>query len=783
MIEQEKIKNNSDLIWDVANLLRGPYLPAQYRRVMIPLTVLRRLDCVLEADIDKVKVEYDKLFQQYKDEDNRTEIIEKIIFKRFKHKFFNTSGFTFQKLIGDPDNLAKNLNKYIAGFSTRAREILEKFRFDQEIEHLEDANRLFKVFNEIAGVNFHPNRIESLEMGYIFEDLVRRFNEQANQEAGDHFTPREVVKLIVNLLFTGEEAIHTAGNLIKIYDPACGTGGILSESEKEIIAQNDKAKVQLFGQEYNPESYAICGSDLMIKGEEADNIAFGDTLGTGIDKDDRVDGDGHPDMKFDYMAANPPFGVEWKPEQDYVTNEHEKFGFNGRFGPGLPGIKKGEFLFLLHMLSKMQNPPARYPLHRAGEEAENGSRIAVVFNSSPLFSGDAGSGESNIRRYIIENDMLEAVVALPDQLFYNTGINTYIWIVTNRKADGSDNTHDRRGKVQLINGTDFAWKMKKSLGDKRKKIGEGPSETNKNEPDHIRMLTKIYADFNDEETRTLANISTNVELPKKKVRDMNKVVTVSKVFNNQEFGYLKITVDRPLRLNFTVNQSRIEAFKETAYFVGLTISKKRKNIAAIDLEIVEGKAKQAELITVLESLIPEFENAESQHLDLVKNRDLFESKIKPAFVDAYVNFDAALKKALLAPGCLGEKDPTAEECTNSKGEFEADSDLRDTENVPLPKEIALPLPLGYENKGQDKGKVDKTQLLALVEQHCEAYLSKEVLPYRPDAWIDQSKTKLGYEIPFSRHFYEYEPPRNLTEIEADIKGLEQEIMDMLVEVI
>jgi type I restriction enzyme M protein len=778
MANTDKIRTNSDLIWDVANLLRGPYLPAQYRRVMIPLTVLRRLDCVLEADVDKVKLEYDKLFEQYKDKDNRTEIIEKIIFNKFKHKFFNTSGFTFEKLIGDPDNLAKNLNKYIAGFSTRAREILEKFRFDQEIEQLEDANRLFKVFSEIACVNFHPDRIESLEMGYIFEDLVRRFNEQANQEAGDHFTPREVVKLIVNLLFTGEEAIHTAGNLIKIYDPACGTGGILSESEKEIIAQNDRAKVQLFGQEYNPESYAICGSDLMIKGEEADNIAFGDTLGTGVYKDDRVDGDGHPDLKFDYMAANPPFGVEWKPEQDFVTNEHEKFGFNGRFGPGLPGIKKGEFLFLLHMLSKMQNPPAQYPLHKDGEEAENGSRIAVVFNGSPLFTGDAGGGESNIRRYIIENDMLEAIVALPDQLFYNTGIYTYIWIVTNRKSDGSNNTHDRRGKVQLINGIDFAWKMKKSLGDKRKKIGEGPSENNKNEPDHISMLTEIYAAFKDEETRTLADINTNVELPKKKARDMNKIVTVSRVFNNQDFGYLKITVDRPLRLNFTIDQERINAFKETSYFEGLAISKKRKNIAAMDLEIAGGKAMQNELVALLESLSPIFEN-----IDLVKNRDVFEAQIKPAFVDAGIKFDAALKKALLAAGSLGEKDPTAEGCTSSKGDFEADGDLRDTENVPLPKDIALPLPLGYENKGQNKGKVDKAQLLVLVEQHCEAYLTKEVLPYRPDAWIDHSKIKLGYEIPFNRYFYEYEPPRELDKIESDIKNLEQEIIDMLAEVV
>ncbi|MGR5545433.1 type I restriction-modification system subunit M [Vibrio sp. PNB22_2_2] len=778
MNNADQIKTNSDLIWDIANLLRGPYLPAQYRRVMIPLTVLRRLDCVLEADIDNVKTEYDKLFQKYKDKDNRTEIIEKIIFKKFKHKFFNTSGFTFQKLKGDPDNLASNLNKYIAGFSTRAREILDKFRFDQEIERLEEANRLFEVFKKVAAVDFHPNKIESLEMGYIFEDLVRRFNEQANQEAGDHFTPREVVKLIVNLLFTGEEAIHTAGNLIKIYDPACGTGGILSESEKEIIAQNDKAKVQLFGQEYNPESYAICGSDLMIKGEEADNIAFGDTLGTGIDKDDRVDGDGHPDLKFDYMAANPPFGVEWKPEKDYVTNEHEKFGFNGRFGAGLPRINDGALLFLQHMMSKMQNPPAQYPLHREGEEAENGSRIAIVFNGSPLFTGDAGSGESNIRRYIIENDMLEAVVALPDQLFYNTGIYTYIWIVTNRKTDGSNNTHDRRGNVQLINGTDFAWKMKKSLGDKRKKIGEGPSDNNKNEPNHISMLTQIYADFKDEETRTLAEINTNVELPKKKVRDMEKVVTVSKVFKNQDFGYLKITVERPLRLNFTIDKERINAFKETSYFEGLAISKKRKNVTAMDLEVAEGRAKQAKLVEVLESLLPEF-----QHVDLVKNRDVFEAKIKPAFIGAGISFDAALKKALLAPGSLGKKDPSADACTSSKGEFESDADLRDTENVPLPKDITLPLPLGYENKGLNKGKVDKSKLLDLVQEHCEQYLAEEVLPYRPDAWIDHSKIKLGYEIPFNRHFYEYEPPRDLADIESDIKNLEKEIIDMLGEVV
>lgn len=775
MENQEQIKKNSDLIWDIANLLRGPYLPAQYRRVMIPFTVLRRLDCVLETNIDEVKAEYEKLKVQDKYE---AHVIEKMINRKFKLQFHNISGLTFARLLGDPDNLASNLSKYIAGFSTRAREILEKFRFDQEIERLEEANRLFQVFQKIASVDFHPDQITNMDMGYIFEDLVRRFNEQANQEAGDHFTPREVVKLIVNLLFTGEEQIYTPGKLIKIYDPACGTGGILSESEKEILEQNKQANVELFGQEYNPESFAICGSDLMIKGEEADNIAFGDTLGTGISREDRVDGDGHPDLTFDYMAANPPFGVEWKPEQDYVTNEHEKFGFNGRFGPGLPRINDGALLFLLHMMSKMQNPPAQYPLHREGEEAANGSRIAIVFNGSPLFTGDAGSGESNIRRYIIENDLLEAIVALPDQLFYNTGIYTYIWIVTNRKSDGTNNSHDRRGKVQLINGTDFAWKMKKSLGDKRKKIGEGPTDTNKTEPNHIRMLTDIYAAFKQEETRTLAEINTNVELPKKKARDMSKVVTVSKVFDNQDFGYLKMTVERPLRLNFTADEARINAFKACSYYQGLATSKKRKNQAEMEKEIAAGQAQQAAIEAVLTTLQAQF-NGKA----VIKNRDEFEALIKPAFTDAGIKLDSALKKALLAPGSLAEKDRTADPCKDSKGNTEPDGDLRDTENVPLPQGITLPLPLDYENKGTNKGKIDKSQLLALVQEHCEQYLRDEVLPYRPDAWIDHSKIKLGYEIPFNRHFYEYEPPRELADIEADIKGLEQEIMDMLAEVV
>ena len=769
MTDFNRYKKQSDDIWEIANLLRGPYRPPQYRRVMIPLTVLRRLDCVLEESKQDVLKEYKKLKAQDKPEEQ----IETIITHKFKINFYNTSEFTFKKLLGEPDGLAKNLNNYIAGFSSRARYILEKFKFDEEIEKLEEANRLFDIFKKIAAQDLHPDKLDNMGMGYLFEDLVRRFNEQANEEAGDHFTPREVIKLMVNILFSGEEQIYKAGKLTKIYDPACGTGGILSVSENTILEQNDKAEVRLYGQEYNPESYAICGSDFMIKGEDMSNIAFGDTLGTGKVYPGRVDGDGHPDERFHFMAANPPFGVEWKPEQDFVTDEHEKLGFSGRFGPGLPRINDGALLFLMHMISKMQAPPENYTLGPIkGEKGGEGSRIAIVFNGSPLFTGDAGSGESNIRRYIIENDMLETVIGLPDQMFYNTGIYTYIWIVTNRKSP------KRQGKVQLINGTDFAWKMKKSRGDKRKKLGEGPTPENPGEPNHIEELTKIYADFKHDDQRKLSEIKTNVELPKKAFRDQNKEHFVSKIFLNQEFAYLKITVERPLRLNFAVTDERIEAFTESTYFINLAVSKKRKDKASIEKEIVEGKQQQQDIIAALEAMKSQFSKGE-----LIKNRDEFEVLITEAFKPSSVKLDAALKKALLAPGSLAERDPSADECIDNKGNREPDSELRDTENVPLPLDIPLPLPQDYENKKINKGKVDKTALLALVEQHCEEYLAEEVLPYRPDAWIDFDKTKLGYEVPFNRHFYQYEPPRDLSEIESDIKGLEQEILNMLAEVV
>ena len=367
----DAFKAHGDIIWNIANLLRGPYRPPQYRRVMIPLTVLRRLDCVLEASKDAV-IKYHKQLKEQTDKDGKpkhnTETIEKMVNHKFDLAFFNTSEFTFQTLLGDPDKLVANLANYMAGFSTRARKIIEKFKFEEEIDKLEEANRLFDVVKQVAAVDLHPDTIPNIAMGYLFEDLVRRFNEQANEEAGDHFTPREVIKLMVNLLFTHDDLVYRKAKLIKIYDPTCGTGGMLSESEKVIIdpdtGLNPSADVRLFGQEYNPESYAICGSDLMIKGEDVKNIVFGDTLGTGKLKEGFADGDGHPDEHFHFMLANPPFGVEWKPEKDFVTKEHDTFGFKGRFGPGLPRINDGALLFLLHMISKMP-PPKRVARARA----------------------------------------------------------------------------------------------------------------------------------------------------------------------------------------------------------------------------------------------------------------------------------------------------------------------------------------------------------------------------------------------------------------------------------
>lgn len=471
--------NNRELanfIWSIADLLRGDYKQAEYGKIILPFTMLRRLDCVLEKTKEKV-LEKCKSVKKLNEE-----AMETVLNKVAGYNFHNRSKFDFKKLIADPNNLAMNLRNFINGFSTDAREIIEKFRFDGQITYLDQQDLLFLIVERFAKIDLHPNGVSSMEMGYVFEELIRKFAEMSNETAGEHFTPREVIRLMVNLLFINDRDILTKKGIVKtLYDCACGTGGMLSISEEYLNELNPDARLEVFGQELNDESYAICKSDMMIKGQKAVNIKFGNSFTN----------DGFPDEKFDYMLANPPFGVEWKKVQKEVKKEHEKKGYGGRFGAGLPRISDGSFLFLQHMISKMK-------------PTDGGTRLAIVFNGSPLFTGSAGSGETEIRRWIIENDMLEAVVALPDQLFYNTGILTYFWVCTNRKE------RKRKGKVQLVNAVSFFKKMSKSLGNKRNEISE----------QGIEEITKIYGNFRQGK--------------------------YCKIFNNSDFGYSRVVVERPL---------------------------------------------------------------------------------------------------------------------------------------------------------------------------------------------------------------------------------------------
>ncbi|MEY4592408.1 MAG: hypothetical protein RIR18_1303 [Pseudomonadota bacterium] len=757
-MRNDQHQNLVGFIWNIANKLRGPYRPPQYRRVMLPLIVLRRFDLVLAENKQKVLAENK---QKVLDEKKRLEekaitgpalekALSRIAAEGRKQELFNTSGFTFEKLLGDAPNIAGNLIAYIQGFSPRARDIFDKFDFETEIAKLDEANRLFLIIQEFCGsaIGLSPKAISNLQMGYLFEELVRKFNEQANEEAGDHFTPREVIRLMVQLLFTGEDGIYEKGIYRSVYDPTAGTGGMLSESEKFICGDgqtsglNPDAHIELFGQEYNPESYAICCSDLLIKDEPISNLIYGDTLGI-KDAKNKTNGfvphDGHPDKKFHYMLANPPFGVEWKPEEDFVRQEYADQGFSGRFGAGLPRINDGSLLFLQHMISKMHNPPKCVDGKNVGGD---GSKIAIVFNGSPLFTGDAGSGESNIRRWIIERDMLDAVIALPDQMFYNTGIYTYVWIVTNKKP-----VH-RQGKVQLIDGTRHFKKMDKSLGNKRNELSDK----------HIKELVRLYAQYGKDGDH---DAKSEVQLDGKPEHRV-----CSKLFDNREFGFLKITVERPLRLNFQASAERIAKLDEQSAFANLATSKKRKDDAAYRAEIAAGQETQAAIKTAL------------LHLDaetLYRNRPAFESVLDAALKKAAIKVSAPAKKAILA--ALSERDPKADICLDAKGNPEPDADLRDTEIVALPEDIALPLPLGFDNE------TGHEELLILVEDHCEAYLKAEVLPHVKDAWIDHSKTKVGYEIPLTRHFYVYQPPRPLDEIASEISKLEKDIMAMLSEVV
>lgn len=666
----ESFSEASNFLWSIADLLRGDFKQHDYGKIILPFTVLRRLDCVLLPTKAKV-LEVAKAHAS-KSEATRDHLLRNVT----KVPFYNVSKLDFGRLTDDPGQLRHNLHAYIEGFNGSVREImLQRFKIAEQLEKLEESNLLFQVVSRFAEVDLHPDVVDTHTMGLIFEDLIRRFAEQANETAGEHFTPREVIQLMVELLFTEDSAALRKRGIVKtLYDPACGTGGMLGVAEERLRELNPDATLVVYGQELNDESFAICKADMMIKGQTPENIARGNSFSE----------DGHEGATFDYMLSNPPFGVEWKKVERAVRDEHEKQGFAGRFGAGLPRISDGSLLFLQHMISKMKAPQ------------DGGSRLAIVFNGSPLFTGDAGSGESEIRRWLLEQDWLEAIVALPDQLFFNTGISTYIWLVTNVKAE------HRKGKVQLINAVDLFERMRKSLGDKRKQLGTGD----------IEWIVNTHGGFEEEEG--------------------------SKIFPNEAFGFQKIVVERPLRLNFQASEERIARLESERAFQNLAQS--RKKGAAGVAEIKEGEALQTQILAALRGMSDE----------LIRDREAFIKKLAAAFKKADCKVPAPALRAILS--ALSERDETAPPCLDRHGKPEPDPELRDTENVPLGESI-------------------------------EAYMAREVLPHVPDAWVDGSKTRIGYEIPFTRHFYTYEPLRPLEVIEAEIRELEAEIQGMLGEVL
>jgi len=647
-------------IWSVADLLRGDYKQSEYGKVILPLTVLRRLDCVLEPTKPAVLAEVKRLST------STIQNVEPILRRAAKQDFYNVSPLDFRGLLADPEHIARSLRLYIDAFSPGAVEVLEKYAFDAQITRLDESGLLYQVVARFADIDLHPSKVSNLQMGYVFEDLIRRFSEMSNETAGEHFTPREVIRLMVNLLLADEsDTLATPGIVKTLYDPAAGTGGMLSTAEDWVRKHNADARLELFGQELNGETYAICRSDMMLKGHNAQNIAYGNSFSQ----------DAFPGHRFDYMLANPPFGVEWKKVQTVIEAEAAR-GHAGRFGAGTPRINDGSLLFLQHMISKMK--PA----------SEGGSRLAIVFNGSPLFTGAAGSGESEIRRWILENDWLEGIVALPDQLFYNTGISTYFWILSNRKRP------EHRGKVILLDARDQFTKMRKSLGDKRKEI----SAT------QIDQITRWYADA--------------LEIAADESADGNARV---KVFPTTAFGYQRVTVERPLRLRFEVSDDAVAAVRANKPFRALPPDDAARLVAALEsLRTADGATRKS-----------------------------FERALTAALSSHDVAVGAPLLKTIWA--AVSVPDPDGELQTDRHRHPLPDPDLRDNENVPLGEDV-------------------------------DEYLAREVLPHVPDAWVDHTKTKIGYEIPFTRHFYVYTPPRPLAEIDAELKALEAEIQRLLGEV-
>src|SRR3989338_6929776 len=668
----------ANLIWNIAELLRGSWKQHEYQDVILPFTVLKRLDSVLEKTKQEVLRESHLLEERGVNPDPILRNITKV-------GFYNTSQFTFKNLLDEQTHLEKNFKKYLHGFSPAIREILEKFDFEKHLSRLWGGNLLFKIIQEFNKVDLSIEATDNHEMGSIFEELIRRFAEQSNDTAGEHYTPREVIKLMVEILFTPEKDRLKKEHLVKtIYAPCCGTGGMLTVGKDHVSVINPDIGVYLFGQEINPATYAICKSEMLIKGEDVDNIKGGEKDAA---QASTLSNDQFHEKKFDYLLTNPPFGVDWKRDKDSVEREAER-GFAGRFGAGLPRISDGQLLFLQHLVSKMQN------------ESDGGSRMAIVMNGSPLFTGDAGSGESEIRRWILENDWLEAIVALPDQMFFNTGISTYLWFLTNRKDV------KRKGKVQLIDARTFFHKMRKSLGNKRHEIMDEDRQN----------ILALYEAFEENEH--------------------------SKIFKTTDFAFRQITVERPLKLNFQSSPDRLEKLKEQTAFASLAES--RKKGAAGERELREGAALQKRILQILQSL----------GTKLYKNRNKFTADLDTVLRKADLKLKAPLLKAITT--ALSERDESADVCTDKDNHPESDSELRDTENIPW-------------------------------EQDIQQYFAKEVLPYVPDAWINESIRdhkdgkigKVGYEIPLTRYFYKYVPPRPLENIEADLEKVENELLGLL----
>ena len=697
--------NHSQIVsflWGVADLIRDTFKRGKYQDVILPLTVLRRLDCVLAPTKPKV-LEVQARYQ------NRIGNLDRLLRNASGFAFYNTSKYDFPKLLADAPQLADNLRRYIAGFSPNMREVLDRFDFDNTISKLDEAGLLFQVVQRFGDpkVDLHPDAVDNPTMGTIFEELIRKFNEALNENPGEHFTPRDVVHLMVDLLLAGdEERLRTKGVVLSVCDPCCGSGGMLTIAKEHITAGetrdgelssdavNPDADVHLFGQEVNPETFAICKSDLFMKsedGRDAERILYGSTLAN----------DRHAAAAFDYLIANPPYGKDWKRDQDAVKAEHDR-GAAGRFAPGLPRISDGQLLFLLHMLAHLKAP------------SEGGSRVAIIMNGSPLFTGDAGSGESEIRRWILENDLLEALIALPEQLFYNTGIATYVWVLTNRKRP------ERQGRVQLVDATSFWTPLRKSLGAKRREV---PFERKE---DVLRLL----ADFEDGARRAVPE------------GGGERAAVVSRIYPTTHFGYRKITVERPLRLDFRASPERIARLDGRKPFANLAVSRKRGEARAKDQEA--GRARQDAIRAMLRTLPDR----------LFLDRAEFDAALSQAAEAAKLKLPAPLRKTILA--ALAERNGEAAVCRDPEGRPEPDPDLRDTENVPLREDI-------------------------------ETFFEREVRPHVPDAWIDETRRDphdgqvglVGYEINFNRTFYEYRPPRPLEEIEADIQQVERDIVTML----